>query len=167
MNKQRYGIITRWEICCGILMLLALLITIFGSFVLFAPHAINGPMGGLGDGLFFVIWLFGALGLFVLFMANAFGKKVFAILGFGCSIAALVYGLVSYRCLANELCLYDTSDNLWLIAVCSTLLVALFVYDKKKEKIPTIGKTCIKVFLRSMIIAWACTLFFFAITLNV
>jgi hypothetical protein len=153
---------TRWEI----FMFVALAITLLGSIPFFVPSATDGRMGGLGVGLFFSIWVFGVFGLFVLFMENAAGKKLFAILGIGCSILLLAWGLIIYKCPENELCLEDINGNGWLLTICLVVLASLLAYDKTKEKIPPLGKCLIKVFARSMVVVWACALLFFVATVN-
>ena len=110
--------------------------------------------------------MFGIFGLFVLFIENAAGKKLFAIFGIGCSILLLAWDLIVYKCPENEQCLEDVSGNGWLLAICLAVLAALLIYDKKKKKIPTVGKFLIKVFSRSMIVVWACALLFFVATIN-
>jgi apolipoprotein N-acyltransferase len=112
------------------------------------------------------VWLFGIFGLSVCFLENAAAKNLLAMLGIGWSILALAWGWVAYRCSANELCQYDTSDNGWLLVMCLSFLVALLFYDKKKDKIPTVGKFLIKAFARSMVVLWACALLFSVATFN-
>ena len=53
MKNELNGTKTRWEIFCGILMFVALAITLLGSIPFFVPYATDGRMGGLGVGLFF------------------------------------------------------------------------------------------------------------------
>lgn len=166
MKKEIDVAKTRWEILCGFLMVVALGITLLGSFPFFRPQGTNGPMGGMGDGLFLAIWLFGIFGLSVCFLENAAVKNLLAMLGIGWSILALAWGLVAYRCPANELCLHDTSDNGWLLIICISVFAALLFYEKTKDKIPAVGKFLIKAFARSMVVVWTCALLFSIATFN-
>jgi hypothetical protein len=152
---------TRWELFCGILMIVALVITVIGAIVFIRPRATNGPMSGLGDGLFFIVWIFGLIGLVFCYVENATGKKQIAIIGFGWSALSLIWDVIAHKCdYADESCSYDTSHNGWMLAICISVFVVLLFYDKTKDKIPTVGKLLIKVFARSMVVVWACALLF-------
>lgn len=166
MKNKLNAVKTRWQMFCGLLMAVALGITLLGSLPFFRPNATNGSMGGLGDGLFFGVWLFGVFGLIVFFIENATGKKLFAILGVGWSILGLAWGLLVYSYPYNQLCLHDTTNNGWLLAASLAVLVSLFAYEKTKEKIPPFGKFLIKAFARSMVVVWTCALLFAVATFN-
>ena len=147
-------------------MFSALAITIIGSVIFLKPEAAGGPMSGLGNGLFFLIWVFGLAGTVICFIGNATGKTIMAMIGFGWSSLSLIGGGIAHRCVENDLCSYDTSQNVWLAAICLVILASLLLYDKKKEKIAPAGKTLIKVLARSMVGVWACVLLLALATLN-
>ncbi|MCD5978978.1 hypothetical protein [Pseudomonas quasicaspiana] len=147
-------------------MFSALAITIIGSVIFLKPEAAGGSMSGLGDGLFFFIWVFGLAGTVICFIGNATGKTIMAMIGFGWSSLSLIGGFIAHRCVENDLCSYDTSQNVWLAAICLVILASLLLYDKKKEKIAPAGKTLIKVLARSMVGVWTCVLLLALATFN-
>ncbi|MCD5972721.1 hypothetical protein [Pseudomonas quasicaspiana] len=147
-------------------MFSALAITIIGSVIFLKPEAAGGPMSGLGDGLFFFIWVFGLAGTVICFIGNAAAKIIMAIIGFGWSSLSSIGGFIAHRCGENDLCSYDTSQNIWLAAICLVILASLLLYDKKKEKIAPAGKFFITVLARSMVVVWACVLLLALATFN-
>ncbi|WP_241766486.1 hypothetical protein [Pseudomonas avellanae] len=158
MNKRLCASRTSWDYLCGILMFFALAITVIGSVIFVRSEASGGPVSGLGDGLFFLIWIFGLAGTVICFIENATGKKIMAIIGFGWSSLSSTWDFIVNRCGENDLCAYDTSQSAWLAAICLVILASLLFYDKKKEKIAPAGKVFIKVLARSMVVVWACAL---------
>ncbi|WP_239642838.1 hypothetical protein [Pseudomonas congelans] len=166
MNKRLRASLTRWDLFCGILMFSALVTTAIGSVIFVKLSVSDGVMSGLGDGLFFLLWVFGLAGMIICFIGNATGKIIMATIGFGWSSLSSIWVFIVHGCGENDLCFYDTSQNAWLAAICLAILASLLFYDKKKAKIAPVGKFLIKVVARSMVVMWACVLLLAVATLN-
>ncbi|WP_143131365.1 hypothetical protein [Noviherbaspirillum humi] len=156
-----------WRVACSFLMVVALAVTILGSLSFFSAGLGDGPpMNGMGDGAFFLVWVFGLTGIFLCYLAGAAGRRTVAILGFGWSSLALLWRLIVYQCAIEEFCTVESSENTTLLVICIAVICALLFYDRKKENFPSAVNVFTKVIAWLLIILWACSLAVFVVSFN-
>lgn len=156
----------RWRLFFALVMASALAITLAGTIIFLRPQETNGPMSGLGAGLFFLIWAFGLTGLCLCHIGHANGRWQMTLIGFTWSILSLTWDSIARGCNVNDPCAHDTSDNGWMIAICLMVFASLLVYDKTREKIPPASQMFIKVIVRTLIAAWVGSLLFIIAMFN-
>jgi len=147
-----------WRSSCGVVMALAMLVSVFGTLPFLRRYEAAGPGASLGDGLLLLIWGFGLLGVFFAYLADAMLKRLLAAIAFGWSIAALAWDAAINACPQNMACARDTSDHAALFGACLVAVVLLVLYDKYQDRLPAAGRTLTRGLASVLITVWSISL---------
>lgn len=151
---------------CGFIMALATVVSVLGTLPFLRHDDPAGPGASLGDGLMLFIWGFGLLGVLLCFIADAARKRLFALLAFGWSMAAVVWDAVRNACPENIACARETNDHAALLGMCLLLVAALFAYEKYRRRLPAAGHAVAKGVAHVLLVIWSIALLLAAISVN-